>query len=417
MQEVLPPQPMGLAPTFGFGDRSGLATPGHIDALRAHGGPIQPIFAQQSIREMTRTGRAPSDVVADVVAALSAVSFTEPWCADADHLKTPEDVNHTAGAGFVFFTIDPSEHVDSSADDCPAGVLSERFRALSGEMPWTENYLGRTVKVPKGPKNAVAELTLRRLAVKYGRAISHAAKMSAHIDRMMARRDARFEIELSLDEAPLPTTPAEHYIIAEQCLLSNMKLVSLAPRLACDLEPGVDYRGDKAQLERAVAEHAAIARMLGPYKLSLHSGSDKFAIYEMFARTTGGLFHVKTAGTSYLEGMRVLARHDGKLFRRIIEYARQQFASDKRTYRVSAQLEATPVPAAVNDDARLEALYLDQNAGRQILHVTYGSVLTHATYGPTIRDVLRAHPETHRQVISKHLGRHLKALCKGLAGL
>ena len=82
-----------------------------------------------------------------------------------------------------------------------------------------------------------------------------------------------------------------------------MKLVSLAPRFIGDFEKGVDYKGDLAALETSLADHAAIAEMLGPYKLSLHSGSDKLSMYPAFARATKGRFHVKTAGTSYLEAL------------------------------------------------------------------------------------------------------------------
>ncbi|MFM8475721.1 MAG: tagaturonate epimerase family protein, partial [Planctomycetaceae bacterium] len=49
---VPPVSALGLNPSFGFGDRTGLATPGHVAAMRQHGGGIQPIFPQQSIREM-----------------------------------------------------------------------------------------------------------------------------------------------------------------------------------------------------------------------------------------------------------------------------------------------------------------------------------------------------------------------------
>ena len=59
------------------------------------------------------------------------------------------------------------------------------------------------------------------------------------------------------------------------------------------------------------------ARELGPYKLSLHSGSDKLSMYAAMARATRGRFHVKTAGTSYLEALRVVARHEAGLFRRL----------------------------------------------------------------------------------------------------
>ncbi len=43
---------------------------------------------------------------------------------------------------------------------------------------------------------------------------------------------------------------------------------------------------------------AEVARAFGPYKLSHHSGSDKFPIYPTFAAAARGMLHLKTAGTS-----------------------------------------------------------------------------------------------------------------------
>src|SRR5688500_2151626 len=108
------PVPLGLNPSFGFGDRLGLATPGHVAAMRRAGKGVAPIYAQQSIREMTRTQRSPEQVMRDALrgAAESGWGESEPQGADADHLKTPQDVDRTAAAGFCFFTIDPSDYVD-----------------------------------------------------------------------------------------------------------------------------------------------------------------------------------------------------------------------------------------------------------------------------------------------------------------
>lgn len=414
MTNVRSPETLGLKPTFGFGDRLGLATPGHLDALRAHGGPISPIFAQQSIREMNRTSRAPSDVIGDAIRALHATSYTGIWGADADHLKTQEDVNATVGAGFVFFTIDPSDHVDLLSDSYDAVTLKEKYKEIRADVNWADRYINRTIAVPNGPRITFDEMTVQRAAVKYGRAISHAIKLAAHIDRVMSKRSSDYEIELSVDETPYPTTLSEHYIFAEQCLLSNVKLVSLAPRYLGDFEKGIDYKGNVDAFAQSLSDHAAIARHLGPYKLSLHSGSDKLSIYEMFARITQGMFHVKTAGTSYLEALRVASRHERRLFRRIADFSRSRFEKDRSSYHISAQLDRVPNPAAIGDDAKLEHIYLDQDDGRQILHVTFGSVLTDTNLGPALRDVLVAHPQTHREVLSLHFGKHLKALCSGL---
>ncbi len=63
----LRPQTLGLRTSVGFGDRLGLATPVHVRALRAADGGLAPIFAQQSIREMERTGRTPQQVMDDAI--------------------------------------------------------------------------------------------------------------------------------------------------------------------------------------------------------------------------------------------------------------------------------------------------------------------------------------------------------------
>src|SRR4051794_19475682 len=100
---------MGLNPSFGFGDRIGLATPGHVAAMDRSGAGIEPIFPQQSIHEMARTGRTPGRVMSDALAGMRGAGWSGRTGADADHLKTNEDVDVTAAAGFTFFTIDPSD--------------------------------------------------------------------------------------------------------------------------------------------------------------------------------------------------------------------------------------------------------------------------------------------------------------------
>src|SRR3989442_1396278 len=116
-----PAAPLGLQKSFGFGDRLGLATPGHFTAARKF--EFAPIYAQQSIREMQRTQRAPQEVMRAARAALTRLGYTGAWGADADHLKAPEHVDRTAAAGFCFFTIDPSEFVG-------VGVLTAELESL-----------------------------------------------------------------------------------------------------------------------------------------------------------------------------------------------------------------------------------------------------------------------------------------------
>ena len=419
------PVPLGLEPSFGFGDRLGLATSGHLDALRAAGGPIRGIFAQQSIREMNRTDRTPQQVMNAAVETLQAEGFNEPWSADADHLKTPQDVDQTAEAGFIFYTIDPSDHVDTQADDYDLSALDQQFALIQQATPWVGQYSGKKISIPDGPTIDFDVHTVQRAAVKYGAAIAKAIELAEHIKIASTNRGQPSEIELSVDETPQPTTLAEHYIIADQCRQAGINLVSLAPRYVGDFEKAVDYKGDLHQFEASLSDHAAIARHLGPYKLSLHSGSDKLSIYSILARVTRGMFHVKTAGTSYLEALRVAARSDEALLRKIIDYARDRYDQDRATYHVSATVENLPKSAEIADGAKLEQLYLEcwpdvapgtgfTQPGRQIVHCTFGSVLRHPQLGPAIKQLVAGHPDLHRQILADHFVKHLEALRAGL---
>ncbi len=416
---------LGLSPSVGFGDRIGLATPGHVEAMRRAGAGIAPVFPQQSIREMARTCRTPGRVMADALAGMNEAGWTGGTGADADHLKTPADVDATAAAGFTFFTIDPSEDVDGHADDHDEPTLRARFAGLRGEVDWLDTYRGKSVRLDTGTAVELDERACLRAAVKYGHALNRAIDLGAHIAHVQEAAGRPFEIELSVDETEQPTTLAEHYIIADQCRERGLRLISLAPRYVGDFEKGVDYKGDVAALERSLKDHAAIADRLGPYKLSLHSGSDKLSMYPALARATRGRFHVKTAGTSYLEALRVVARRAPGLFRKVVTFARGRYDTDKATYHVSATLGSAPPADAVSDPVELERLYLElwpevprgkgfTRPGRQILHCTFGSVLTDPALGPSVREALDQHQDTYTEILADHFGRHLEALREGM---
>ena len=361
----------------------------------------------------------------DALNGAKAAGWTGKIGADADHLKTPDDVNVTAAVGFTFFTIDPSDDVDQKADDYDESLLREKFASSKGNAPWYESYLGKSIDLPTGTKVELTEEACMRAAVKYGAAIQKALGLSDHIRTVNEAANQDYEVELSVDETDQPTTLAEHYIIADQCLSGGMKLVSLAPRFIGELEKGVDYKGNVIGLEASLNDHAAIAELLGPYKLSLHSGSDKLSMYPALARATKGKFHVKTAGTSYLEAIRVVAKHDEALYRRIVEFSRDRYNTDKATYHVSATLENVAPADKIADAAELERVYLEcwedvtpglgfTKPGRQILHCTFGSVLTDKEFGPAVRSVLEAHPETYTEVLADHFSKHLEALQAGM---
>jgi hypothetical protein len=404
------PEPLGGRPSFGLGDRLGLATPGHVRAVRGTG--YVPMLAQQSIREMTRTGRSPQDVMDDATWGVVQTGFRDGFGADADHLKTDHDIYRCAEVGFTFYTIDPGDHVNNAADGLDGPALAAAYDALPWEALATtasdaRAAAGKTaVDLAGGERLVLEEEALLRAAVKYGPAVAHTAAMYRYlVDRL---GEGGFELEVSVDETDSPTTPEQHLYVASELARLGVRWVSLAPRFVGRFEKGVDYIGDLEDLERTFVRHLAVAWATGDYKISLHSGSDKFSVYRMAARHGGERVHVKTAGTSYLEALRVLAACETALFREILGFARDRYETDKATYHVSAQVAKVPPPDDLAD-ADLPAL-LDDFDARQVLHVTYGSVLT-AEDGERFRgrllDALRTHEAAYEAALARHIGRHL----------
>ncbi len=403
------PAPLGLAPSFGYGDRLGIATAGHIRAHLRTGGPIRAIFAQQSVRELVRTRRSCAEVAEAAQAAVDDCGFPQSWGADADHLKEPGDIDAFVAAGYSFFTIDPSDHVVDEADSMDQDQLLAAFAQIRDEVTWIDKFEGLDADLGQGVRISIDRVSLARCAVKYGRAVNFSLDMARAIDRSCKAAGLTYEIEVSVDETTRPTTLAEHWIVASRLLDSGVALASLAPRYVGGFEKGIDYIGDPQDFERNALAHARVARALGPYKLSLHSGSDKLSIYPGFARATAGAFHVKTAGTSYLEALRVIAATDAALFGQIIEAARRHFARDRDTYHLSIDLADAPAPGQVSG-AELASAYLDRDAGRQIAHVTFGSILTDPRLGPQAKDRIESDVDLYADYLERHFNRHLAAL-------
>jgi len=410
LRERLPwlsPQPLGLKTSFGFGDRLGLATFGHIASVRGTG--IAPIFAQQSVRENERTGRTPQIVLDDAMWAIFRADWRDAWGADADHVKEIDDLQLFIDAGYSFYTIDPNQYVDNDAQSDTMETLIFKVNNL----PWdalqiapsglNQLYLSTPIRLGDSVLD-IQEETLLRAAAKYGRAIAHIKSVS---DYLVANVN-QFDLEASVDETDTPTSVEEHYYIASELRRLDVPFVSLAPRFIGSFEKGVDYVGDLTAFEQELERHAAVMHAIGGYKLSIHTGSDKFSVYPSIAQYARNLVHVKTAGTSYLEALRVVASVDQPFFREILDFSREHYEADRVTYHVSATLEKVPSAVDLADNELLDLF--EQFDTRQVLHVTFGSVLD--MYGDHLIETIEANQILYEQYLSVHFAQHLKPFTK-----
>ncbi|HPG40002.1 MAG TPA: tagaturonate epimerase family protein [bacterium] len=411
------PRYIGAQPSFGAGDRLGLAAAGHIRALKKY--RIAPVLAQQSVREMTRTLRSADEVLDDVTWGVFQEGYTGGYGADADHIKSEEDLRNLVAAGFTGFTIDPSAHLNPAADTMDISALPAALAELFDEeqeiSEFLDKYSAQDILV-KGKTHSftlfINDVAVTRLAIKYLPAIRHTIKCFYIIKQVFGNDP--FDFEMSVDETESPTTAAAHYIIANELVAAGVKLTSLAPRFPGEFQKAIDYIGDLYEFRAALADHAAIAERFGGYKISIHSGSDKFSIFAAVHELTGGYFHEKTAGTSYLEALRVICRFDKSLFRDIVKYALKSFAKERSSYHVTTDLTKI---ADVNKlaDSDLETL-LSENNARQVLHITYGAILTAKDKDEEYRfrnhllGVLDEHEEDHYEILNKLICAHLDAL-------
>lgn len=404
LRDTLPwlrPRTWGLATSAGTGDRLGLCTPGHVQAFLDVTG-VNPVFAQQSTREMGRTHRTPRNVIDDATWGAFQGGWTGGVGADSDHQKTEESLTECAQAGFVFFTIDPGDEMDMAAhDDDPATVRAKAQALDLSSLDTTHDdlvarYANTTVDLDSGPLILDEEAVVRAVA-KAGPALVRGFELINHLQSL----GVTHELEFAIDETDKPTTLVEHVVVVRELQRIGVEIVSFAPRWVGQFEKGVEYIGSRDRLAENFQQHAEISRALGPYKLSLHSGSDKFSIYPLFAEATRGVSHLKTAGTSWIEALRVVARYEPDLTREILGLSLASFEENRHSYHLSC--DPAKIPTNPSND-ELDDLVTAVDS-RQVMHVGYGAVLE--AFGTEIKQVLNDHEEDLYEIMRRHFVKHL----------
>lgn len=406
----LKPQAFGKqSVTVGLGDRLGLAGSGHLQTIA--GRKASPILAQQSIRELALTGRTYEHVLDAACYAAFQEGFKDGYGADGDHLKVEEDIKMSLDMGFTMLTLDCSEKIRNDVPDLTEEQLKAQYDQLPEEQrkAYEELYLNKSFQVEQ-EQVKFTEKELMECALIYGEAINY---MVYIYENYIKTADRAIDFEISIDETMTSTSPEAHYFVAAELERKQVDIFSMAPRFCGEFQKGIDYIGDLAQFEQELRVHAAIADSFG-YKLSIHSGSDKFSVFPIIAKYTGGRFHVKTAGTNWLEAVRTVAKIKPDLYRKMHQYALEHFEEATVYYHVTTDISKIK-PLNEVSDADLPAYMEDDNA-RQLIHITYGILLTakdadgSSLFKDEFYKILIDHEEEYAQSLIKHIGKHLDLL-------
>jgi len=280
--------------SIGVGDRfAHQAKPQLAACVRAaeQGVTIIPVW-NKSNREHKIVGSEPAETRAAADAAVQELGWKHPYYLDADHINV-ETVDRYLDP-CDFFTLDVADAIGHPPEPGAASAFLNRHPEWAREIPAAR---------------------AQAAACKYLYAIAEAARIYRKI---AARKDpGSFVTEVSMDETDCPQNPSELLLILAAIADEGIPIQTIAPKFTGRFNKGVDYVGDVEQFEKEFgADLDVIARAVKDYdlppnlKLSVHSGSDKFSIYEpmrrALRRADAGV-HVKTAGTTWLEELIGLA--------------------------------------------------------------------------------------------------------------
>jgi len=386
--------------TFGLGDRLGLATPGHIRCFQSS--KAKPILAQQSKRELDLTGRNYEQVLDDVCFAVFQEGYRGGFGADGDHLKKVEDIEDALNCGYTMITLDCSERIGRGIENLTDEEAEGYYKKFPSEYRnrIEISYLSKGFPIGHN-EYFFSRSELIRCALLYHGAVDFAKEVYFQCLKNAAHS---VDFELSIDETESITTAQGHLFVAMELEYNEVEVTSLAPRFIGEFQKGIDYIGEIDQFEVQLKQHAAIAEHFG-YKLSIHSGSDKFSVFPIIGKDTGSMLHIKTSGTSWLESVGTIAEKNPLLYRKMHQKALEHFEEAKSYYHVAGDPSKVEDPTHRKDEALID--YLKDDNSRQLLHITYGFVLEDPALKMELYHTLEENEEFYYERLISHIGRHL----------
>ncbi len=403
--------------TIGAVDRLGVATPGHIRAIKNF--QAHPVLAQQSVRKNAQTGGNFFEGIQDVAWAVFQENYQRGYGAGADHLKSLQEVKSALDAGASMVTLDLSDQLNDEAFQEKKEQIHRKFKEEidEGDAKVTFHLFLDKEFVFKGPEGQFSicfdEEGVERNTLFFYKALDFAEEVYQLIRSKTGNRPL-VDFEISMDEMPFPTSPESHFFFTLELSHRGVHIQSFAPRFVGEFQKGIDYRGDREAFRRRFYQHVLIAKNDGNYKISIHSGSDKFSLFSDIGGLSQGHLHLKTSGTSWLEAIRLVALRNPSLYRPIHRYALSKFKEASKLNPVTIDLTRIPNLQELKDQELLSLL--DQEDSRQLLHITYGFLLN-ATDGKgknlfkdQLYHILTQYEEEYWSLVEKHIQKQLSFL-------
>jgi len=392
--------------SIGLGDRFGHQGHAQLKAIIEAGRKgvnITPVW-NKSNREHMIIGTQPSDVRMEADSVIKTAGYKKPYFVDADHINL--DTVEKFISSSDFFTVDVASYIGKRAVDSEISTFIEN----------AGKYIGK-LEVP-GIKKSLkcSSKQLDDIAEKYLFAAKKAGEIYRKIEK--SKGAGNFITEVSMDEVAQPQTPVELFFILAMLGIEGVPLQTIAPKFSGRFNKGVDYAGDPLKFASEFEEDLmVIAYAVNEFglpenlKISIHSGSDKFAIYphigSILRKHNKGV-HLKTAGTTWLEEVIGLAEAGGTALdfvKEIYKHSLEKIEELCAPYADVINIVATELPSAGEvsgwngrkfaDSLRHDQDNPDYNPNmRQLIHVAYKMAAQEM-------DIYFRLLEDHQEVVSK----------------
>jgi len=363
--EYLKPVKTNQKASLGFGDRIGIASGAHVKLVNEYN--FFPVFAQQSVREITKTGKNCESVLHNAVMGVLQEGYKGVWGADADHIRDKKWLNIMINNEYVpytMYTIDTYDYINTS-EVINKGDLSTD-RNFNQRMKKARKYIGKNLNL-NGYSFKYDENNLFSIVKKYYKSLDFLKDCY----EMIKFSNQEFDFEPTFDEKDIDTKPEDHFYIASELLSEGIYFNTLALKLPGRLEKGIDYIGNLDKFISNLSIHREIVNYFGCYKLSLHSADDKFMLFKPWREILKEDFHIKTSGTTWMESLRTIAQLKPSLFKEIFKSALINAEESSSDYNINLGYKKI---FELSRDIDCEDL-IDILDTRQLLHVSYGPII------------------------------------------
>jgi tagaturonate epimerase len=365
--------------SIGLGDRFGHQGGAQLKAIIEASGKgieITPVW-NKSNREHNIIGTQPGDVRIEADSVTKNAGFKKPYFVDADHINLDSVDRFIESSDF--FTIDVASYIGKKADKKDILKFLSSVEKYTGEL----NIAGTELSFK------TSKSLIKQIAENYLFAAIKARDIYRKIEKVKGY--GNFITEVSMDEVAQPLAPVELFFILKMLASENISIQTIAPKFSGRFNKGVDYVGDpllfakEFESDLLVIDYAVKEFGLSEnLKMSIHSGSDKFAIYPYIGsiiKNHDKGIHLKTAGTTWLEEVIGMAESGGEA----LGFAKEIYSESL------TQIDELCVPYADVIDIKVSSLPSKQEVSKwngKKFADTLRHIPGNADYNPDMRQLI-----------------------------